>query len=127
MPKCKINISWLVELDPSGRKISDWCKTINGSKTYVFCNVCDCTVVCAQKGKQALLQHSQSKKHMQNVRIKLDPLQLHLAGSSGNNANTNNNEKSIVSLQKYSAHDSVINAELICNENCKLQYCRVSL
>lgn len=107
MPKCKVNPKWLDGCDGTGRNISEWCKIKNESD--VICTICNCILVCTQKGKQAILQHCETKKHKDSVKIKFDPLQLHLSGQSNVGAST----AKTLQITDFLVQDASIKAELV--------------
>lgn len=108
MSKCLPKKCWLEGDDGNGRDIRDWCK-IDTENNNVTCNICHSTLNCTLKGRQAILQHALTKKHIQNVKAQCNPLKLHLTGVSA----TPSSSASSNQLGMYCLQDSVIKAEIL--------------
>lgn len=131
MGKCKVNSEWLKRTDATGRKVSEYANINQDNEYSIFCKVCSRTINCS-KGFQAIDQHAQKAKHIDNVKLKLDPRQLYLAAkvsstdASASTFATNNNERVDISknihsepsiLSMFSIKDESIRAELIWTMN----------
>lgn len=76
MGKCRFRTEWLEKTDTLGHKISKWAR--KGMKDdELYCVVC-CVSVNVGKGFQSVTQHYTGKKHITNVKLKLDASQCRL-------------------------------------------------
>lgn len=104
LAKCRVKSDWFLKVDALGNLISLWCtKSADGNLSAVFCKICCQTINCEKKGFQAIVQHVDYRKHLENAKNMLSATQLRLTG--GTEATT--------SVQLYCTKDSGARAELI--------------
>ena len=117
MGKCKFSPNWLLKEDLNGTIISSWARK-GEDDSSVFCIACD-VVVCVEKGFCRLIQHSKSKKHVENFVAKFGKFQLKL-DKSNSKPSTSLGEKSVPTsdLTLISTKDDATTAELIWTLKC---------
>ena len=118
MGKCKFQSDWISKT-LSNVANGEWLRKHDSENAY--CTICQCTI-SVTKGYQAVENHSQTKKHKDNVSVKLPKSQLeiqvpalntHTVNESPSASKAPQNQIDVQPLQLFCRNDATSKAEIL--------------